>query len=431
MTRQYIGARYVIKIYTNSGDPSSAEWEASVNYEPLTMVTYNYGSYLSKKNVPATVGDPASNPTYWVQTGFYNGQIAQLQQDVADLQANDTKLENYIKQQTTLGGRKFILIGDSYNSDTIPGGGWGEIIIGNFGLTEGVNVWNSHVNVGGHRFGDGSFLSDLQALTSSFTTEDDESITDVVVVGDINDYAANDADVIAGVRAFDTYVYNRFTNAHCWFILGGWGTSVANMRENILKKYRWITQAVNKGSVHEAFHNLLNPKALFDDMVHPNDHTGIVELSACIRNIIAGGEEYINDQVRTSTFASINNPSDAVPVTGQITKSGVHVVGQGIGGEFSPAVTIQRNVDTVIAVATSNELFSYECWFPAHVLYEINAGQNYLDAYVTVHVYRGSGADINKWYMAIRSRSVVSGSFNVADVTNARVYFDANLGYIN
>lgn len=85
--RQYIGARYVTKIYENSLDPSSAEWEASTAYEPLTMVTYNNSSYLSKKDVPASVGDPASNPTYWVVTGAYNGQIAHLQDQIDDLDA--------------------------------------------------------------------------------------------------------------------------------------------------------------------------------------------------------------------------------------------------------------------------------------------------------------------------------------------------------
>ena len=79
--RQYIGARYVTKIYENSQDPSTAEWEANVNYEPLTMVTYNNGSYISKKEVPGSVGNPAANTSYWVQTGFYNGQIADLQQN--------------------------------------------------------------------------------------------------------------------------------------------------------------------------------------------------------------------------------------------------------------------------------------------------------------------------------------------------------------
>lgn len=87
--RQYIGARYVIKIYENSQDPSSAEWEQG-NYEPLVMVTWQNGSYLSKKDVPATVGNPASNPGYWVQTGFYNGQIAALQSQIDEI--NNTKL---------------------------------------------------------------------------------------------------------------------------------------------------------------------------------------------------------------------------------------------------------------------------------------------------------------------------------------------------
>lgn len=85
MVREYIGARYVTKIYENSQDPSSAEWEPGINWEPLIIVTYNNGSYMSKKFIPASVGDPASNPDYWTQTGFYNGQIAQLMNDVADI----------------------------------------------------------------------------------------------------------------------------------------------------------------------------------------------------------------------------------------------------------------------------------------------------------------------------------------------------------
>lgn len=85
--RQYIGARYVTKIYENSLDPSSAEWEADVTYEPLTLVTFNNSSYLSKKDVPGSVGNPAANPFFWVVTGAYNGQIMQLQNDIAALQA--------------------------------------------------------------------------------------------------------------------------------------------------------------------------------------------------------------------------------------------------------------------------------------------------------------------------------------------------------
>lgn len=87
-TRQYIGARYVTKIYENSVDPSTAEWESGVVYEPLTLVTYNFGSYLSKKQIPGSVGDPASNPEYWVQTGFYNGQISALDARITRLESS-------------------------------------------------------------------------------------------------------------------------------------------------------------------------------------------------------------------------------------------------------------------------------------------------------------------------------------------------------
>lgn len=83
---QYIGARYVPYYYENSLDPTSTEWEPNVTYEPLTVVTLpNLHSYISKKLVPDTIGSPASNPAYWLDTGYANAYIAQLQQDVSDI----------------------------------------------------------------------------------------------------------------------------------------------------------------------------------------------------------------------------------------------------------------------------------------------------------------------------------------------------------
>lgn len=85
--RQYIGARYVIKIYENSQNPNSAEWEPGVEFEPLTMVTFNNNSYISRKRVPTTVGNPTTAPVYWAQTGYYNGQIAALQNEIDAISA--------------------------------------------------------------------------------------------------------------------------------------------------------------------------------------------------------------------------------------------------------------------------------------------------------------------------------------------------------
>ena len=69
MTRQYIGARYVPKFYTNSENTS--DWSPNVIYEPLTIVTYLGNSYTSKKMVPAAIGNPADNAEYWAATGVY------------------------------------------------------------------------------------------------------------------------------------------------------------------------------------------------------------------------------------------------------------------------------------------------------------------------------------------------------------------------
>ena len=73
---QYIGARYVPYFYLNSD--CTNDWRSGVEYEPLTVVTYNGNSYTSRLGVPATVGNPSENPEYWVITGNFNAQLANI-----------------------------------------------------------------------------------------------------------------------------------------------------------------------------------------------------------------------------------------------------------------------------------------------------------------------------------------------------------------
>ena len=96
MIRQYIGARYTIKVYENTLNPSSAEWESGRSWEPLVLVTFNNSSYLSKKEIPSSIGDPASNPSYWVCTGYYNGQISQLQLQIDALKLDKVSVFNSV-----------------------------------------------------------------------------------------------------------------------------------------------------------------------------------------------------------------------------------------------------------------------------------------------------------------------------------------------
>lgn len=89
---QYIGARYVPKFYENSA--GTAEWRSGVIYEPLTIVTWNGNSYTSKKMVPSVIGDPSLNPDYWVATGLFNQQVADLSDRLITAESNIDVLNN-------------------------------------------------------------------------------------------------------------------------------------------------------------------------------------------------------------------------------------------------------------------------------------------------------------------------------------------------
>lgn len=236
--RQYIGARYVTKIYENTLDPSSAEWQASVNYEPLTMVTYNNGSYLSKKQVPASVGNPADNPTYWVQTGFYNGQIAQLQNDLNNLQ----NIVEAINSPTirNMDERKFVFIGDSYTQVPTPDTSFVGAVAQRLALTS-----DQYHNIGVSGDGVGGFINQVNGYSYS----DNEEITDVVVTGGINDAQGlfANSQLPTQIPQLIQAIRVKFPNAIIWagFSGGGYytrlvGTYVGFTYDNVQNiKYYW------------------------------------------------------------------------------------------------------------------------------------------------------------------------------------------------
>ena len=93
---QYIGARYVPKIYDNPDDNTN-NWKQGVEYEPLTMVSYAGGSYTSKVPVPASAANPADAPQYWAYMGSSSGQITTNTNNISRIQhaiANATEAGN-------------------------------------------------------------------------------------------------------------------------------------------------------------------------------------------------------------------------------------------------------------------------------------------------------------------------------------------------
>lgn len=71
----YVGHRYVPKIMD--------EWDKTISYEGLSIVTYQGTSYTSKKRVP--VGIDILNEEYWAVTGNYNAQVETYRKEVKDM----------------------------------------------------------------------------------------------------------------------------------------------------------------------------------------------------------------------------------------------------------------------------------------------------------------------------------------------------------
>ena len=80
--REYIGARYIPIFATD------AEWSSANTYEPLTVVTYEGCSYVSRQYVPA--GIDLDNGDYWVLWADFNAQVEAYREEV---QAFDGRID--------------------------------------------------------------------------------------------------------------------------------------------------------------------------------------------------------------------------------------------------------------------------------------------------------------------------------------------------
>lgn len=170
--RQYIGARYVPKF----ADP--VEWSSQMTYEPLTIVTYMFGSYTSIKAVPA--GVVPTNTEYWAPTGNYNAQVEAYRQEVVDV---SEKVDSILERDN----HYYLLVGDSYANPNYPG--WASILVERLNLTE-----NDYTLVyqGGYSYTGDQFLS----LVENLAVETRNKVTDMIIISAGNDMAVGDQNTV-------------------------------------------------------------------------------------------------------------------------------------------------------------------------------------------------------------------------------------------
>lgn len=261
-TRQYIGARYVPKFYVNSVD-GSAQWEANVVYEPLVYVTLQNGHmYISKKQVPATVGTPASNPEYWLDFGSYNGFIEHLQEQIDTLDSDVSSLSERMSNRT------IIYIGDSYMY------GPGTLTVSIDNMLRVAHSYNfSYGGTGFIKDTDGkSFLHQLQnAVASQLFNNGD--VTDIIIAGGINDEYSNSLDdYVTALNAMKTVIETNFAKARVWIIPMLWKNTGLG-RDDQSKYYKLFRACLNTGyAVYPDAYNILIglDSSYMQDAIHPS-----------------------------------------------------------------------------------------------------------------------------------------------------------------
>ena len=295
--RQYIGPRYVLKIYENSQDPQSAEWEANTSYEPLVMVNYNSSSYISRKDVPANVGNPVDNPEYWALSGLYNGQIANLQSQVTNIDTVEIpNLQTQINRMIPA-NRKVIILADSYGMRNTP----------NFcsileSSAPDTFMCNAETSIGYlTESNPHNFEQNLKRIyADEMTAEERAEITDIICCGGWNDAyrisaGTETASTLAlAMLSFRNYAISQFPNAQLYSCFMAW-QGYYNTQSGVTLDGMLTTQKIyndffrtGMGALQDVAYVMRWAEMFDDSYFHPNGDAGQYLAYALVQNLFSG-----------------------------------------------------------------------------------------------------------------------------------------------
>lgn len=265
--RQYIGARYV-PLYDGT-------WDATKNYEPLTIVDdANGNSYTSKKDVPA--GTPLSDRNFWIMTSSFSGSVERLQRQVNDIENDVTAIngritsteDNVSNLTKQVESGAILCVSDSYGNSRNGDNKTAPAL-----LSERIGLPVYNCFVGGAGFHTGTLLAGLQ----TFTLPDDSVIKTVIIFCGANDAIGPNVEnlTINGIKDMVTYIKGRFTSVRK-IILCGVGMCMSSMN-GAAKNRIATTRAYVKGAQRAGITYLKNSETALHntalmqaDMVHPN-----------------------------------------------------------------------------------------------------------------------------------------------------------------
>ena len=270
--RQYIGARYVPLF--------DGAWDATKNYEPLTVVDDGNGnSYTSKKDVPA--GTPLTDRTYWKMTASFSGAIEQLRRDVNAIQDDVAQAESEISDNLNRIGvinqsinRKILVVSDSYgtilNSDNKTFTDVTRAIIQKTLPTVTMEL-KSRSSLSFYNRATGyNFVEMLQEYEG-----ERGDVTDIIVVGGANDVGSDRTEngIVSGIMNFGAYARQEYPRAKISIMAAGTcfqsGFYVRD-RLRMIQAYQRGANTIGARFVAGSQHILYKPDLLDSGKLHPS-----------------------------------------------------------------------------------------------------------------------------------------------------------------
>ncbi len=326
-TRQYIGARYVPKFYVNGSGTS--EWTANTAYEALTIVTRNGNSYTSKKPVPANIGAPETAQDYWVSTGIYNQQVEQYRQEVETLAENlsdfETSTENrfdLIEDQIKI--KRLVIFGDSWaDTDNTTYLKWPTRFDSNKVIVSANYAKNgSSLSGSPDQYGLNGNVGGQIAYAASDTSYDKNSITDIVLMGGVNDFrnGITSSDVAIKCQDHITRLKTLYPHARMVFFINY--QIYVTVEE--LKFCSFLQRELRRRGL-EAWHMLawLAAGNFIEDKIHPSND-GYTQIYTNIMAVLFGGSP-VRVPIHTSYSFTHNNASLSLEINEEFTDEGYSI----------------------------------------------------------------------------------------------------------
>ena len=364
-TRQYIGARYVPKFYQNSVD-GSTQWQSNVVYEPLTWVTLQNGHmYISKKQVPATVGTPAENVDYWLDIGDYNGFIEDLDERVT---ANEQAISALQDDVEVLVDDVYICISDSYGATYGNTPGDTHTFFDYLRTALGRNSTNllsyAYGGAGFVKSYEGTFLQHFTADSALISAEVKNKVTKIVVAAGRNDYEYTFSDIKTAIGNFVTYCKTNYPNAKVYlaFIANG-VNNVNGTKAQQLNVYYAYADCSLLGAYYlsgcEAI--LRRPDLMNSDSVHPNSD-GIAQIGKFLGEAIVTGAAHV---CYAPVTCALDNNSKweyvdlaTIPITTYMNDGMVTIDFPQITSiHFTQAITVDTGTDITLGGYSGNKNF--------------------------------------------------------------------------